>query len=47
MSRTRAIPPIPAHVDPEKEDKRRALAGFRIAENQPEVVKPPTDGKAN
>jgi hypothetical protein len=47
MSRTRTIPPIPDHIDPEKEAKRRDLASFRIAENQPEVAKPPTEGKAN
>ena len=47
MSRTRAIPPIEAHVPPEKAKARTDLATFRQAENQPEVVKPPTEGKAN
>lgn len=47
MSRTRAIPPIPDHVDPVKQEQRHALADFRIAASKPEVVKPPDDGKAN
>jgi len=47
MSRTRTIPPVPDHIDPEKAKARKDVAEFRQAENQPEVVKPPTDGKAN
>lgn len=47
MSRTRTIPPIPEHVTDEAMRERKDLATFRQAENKPEVVKPPTEGKAN
>lgn len=47
MSRKPNPVPFPDHADPEKIKGRTDLATFRQAENKPEVVKPPTEGKAN
>jgi hypothetical protein len=47
MSRKPNPVPIEAHVDDDKAQARTDLATFRQAENKPDVVKPPTEGKAN
>ena len=39
MSRTRTIPPIPDHIDPEKKQARQDVATFRQAEKAEAIAR--------